>query len=271
MILPVASVVTKKTICEFDLLKLSLEQYHKCEWVISCDAAASEAYKDVENIKCLQLIETDDCDHNIASPEQKDNWMKVMMTKFDAVRALIEDHGHALFLDSDMIFVGPIEDEVLQLFSNETVDAAICQHMTNNWPVEAQHGLYNGGMFHLRSLEFLDTWVSLSKDYKKHNFYFEQQPLEYVQRNFLSLNLPINYNIGWWRFNTAQTKTRLNLLHMKEDRLYFGSRPAVNFHVHTLREIGYENFGQFLVDKICELLRQSNTDAHKIILETLEK
>tara|TARA_R100000008_G_scaffold1988_1_gene1644 strand:- start:5752 stop:6567 length:816 start_codon:yes stop_codon:yes gene_type:complete len=270
MILPVASVVTEKTICEFDLLKLSIEQYHTCNWVISCDAAAYENYKDIENIKCLQLIETDDCDHNQASPEQKDNWMKVMMTKFDAVRDLIDDYGHALFLDCDMIFVGPIEDSVLDLFENEKIDAAICQHMTNNWPVEAQHGLFNGGMFHMRSLEFLDTWIALSKDYKKHNFYFEQQPLEYVQRNFISLNLPINYNIGWWRFNTPQTKSRLDLLRLQDDRIYFGSRPAVNFHVHTLREIGYQNFGQFLVDKVSDLLRQSSTTAHQKILEAIE-
>ena len=269
MILPVASVVTEKTICEFDLLKLSLEQYHTCEWAISCDMPAYERYKDVENIRCLQLIDTDDCDHNLASPEQKDNWMKVMMTKFDAVKALMESYDRALFLDSDMIFVGPIEEEILHLFDNRDIDAAICQHMTNNWPVEAKHGLYNGGMFHMRSPEFLSTWIELSNDYKKHNFYFEQQPLEYVQRNFISLNLPINYNIGWWRFNTPQTQKRLSLLHMRGDTVYFGTRPAVNFHVHTLREIGYENFGQFLVDKICELLGQSNSPSHKLILEAL--
>ena len=44
MILPVASVVTEKTICEFDLLKLTLEQYHNCEWAISCDKEAYEKY-----------------------------------------------------------------------------------------------------------------------------------------------------------------------------------------------------------------------------------
>jgi len=270
MMLPVASVVTDKTICEFDLLKLSLEHYHECQWTISCDAKAYEKYKNNENVHCLPLIETDDCDHNMASPEQKDNWMKVMMTKFDAVEHLINEYGHALFLDSDMIFVGPFENEIVELFQDKNIDVAICQHMTNNWQVEAQHGLYNGGMFHIKSLEFLNTWRNLSKDYKKHNFYFEQQPLEFVQRNFISLNLPINYNIGWWRFNTASTQGRLNLLHLKDDQIYFGTRPAVNFHVHTLREIGYQNFGQFLVDKICQLLRQSESPQYKQLLKVLD-
>jgi len=269
MILPVASVVTNKTICEFDLLKLSLEQYHDCRWVISCDKSAYENYKDVENIDCLKLIETDDCDHNLMSPEKKDQWMKVMMTKFDAVERLISQYGHALFLDSDMIFVGPLEDKIIALLENPNIDVAICQHMTNNWQIEAKHGLYNGGMFHIKSLDFLNTWRELSKDYKRHNFYFEQQPLEYVQRNFISLNLPINYNIGWWRFNTPGTQSRLNLLHLKNNTIYFGNRPAVNFHVHTLREIGYQNFGQFLVDKICELLESSSDLKYKEILKAI--
>lgn len=262
-VLPVASVVTEKTICEFELLKKSIEQYHECSWVLSCDNSAYEKYKDIKNVECLKLIKTDDCDHNIGSPEQKDAWMQVMMTKFDASKFLIENFGHALFLDSDMIFVNEIETKILELFENKNIDAAICQHMTNNWPVEAKHGLYNGGMFHVKNINFLEQWITLSKNYKQHGFYFEQQPLEYVQRNFVSLNLPINYNIGWWRFNTEQTKARLNLLRVENERIMFGNSPAVNFHVHTLREIGYQNFGQFLVDKIKNLMSQTNNENYK--------
>lgn len=262
-VLPVASVVTQKTICEFDLLKKSLEQYHECHWVLSCDNISFLKYKEESNVECLNIIKTDDCDHNIGTEKQKDAWMDVMMTKFDASKLLIENFGSALFLDSDMIFVNEIEPSIMDLFKNKNVDAAICQHMTNNWQVEAKHGLYNGGMFHIKNLDFLEQWVKLSKNYKDYGFYFEQQPLEYVQRNFVSLNLPINYNIGWWRFNNQNTKNRLELLGIEDEKIMFGSRPAVNFHVHTLREIGYQNFGQFLVDKIKSLMEQTNNDKYK--------
>jgi len=270
MILPVASVVTNKTICEFDLLRLSLEQYHDCQWTISCDKAAYDKYQDVENIKCLKLIETDDCDHNVATDIQKDNFMKIMMTKLDAVETSMLNHGHALFLDSDMIFVNPIEESVLNVFANKNIDACICQHMTNHWQTEAQHGLYNAGMYHVKNMNFVNEWKTLCKDYKKHGFYFDQQPLEYVQRNFISLNLPINYNIGWWRFNRPTTAPRLGLLRIVDDKLYFGIRPAINFHVHTLREIGYQNFGQFLVDKIKELFEESDNQNYKELLGFLD-
>ena len=268
-LLHVASVVTKKTMEEFDLLKFSLEQYHECQWVISVDSHAYEGYKDIENVECLNLIDHDDCDHNTGNTAQKDAWMKVMMTKFDVMEKLINDHGSGLFLDCDMIFVNSLEDSVLELFSNPLIDAAICQHMTNNWQIEAKHGLYNGGMFHVKSIEFLHAWKNLSKDYKKYGFYFEQQPLEYVQRNFLSLNLPINYNVGWWRFNSPQTQNRLHKIHLQNDKIYFGHSPVVNFHVHTSRKLDYENFGQFLVDKIITLCETSNNEKYKQLQEIL--
>jgi lipopolysaccharide biosynthesis glycosyltransferase len=270
MIIPVSSVVTSKTIGEFELLRTSMQEFHECEWVLSCDDESYERYNQEKNITCLNLIETDDCDHNIGSPEQKDNWMKVMMTKFDAINALIEEHGHGLFLDSDMIFVGPLEEKILSAFENKNIDACICQHMTNNWQVEAQHGLYNGGMFHIKNTDFVEQWKSLSKDYKKYGFYYEQQPLEFVQRNFVSLNLPINYNIGWWRFNSPKTRSRLELLRAEGDKIMFGKLPAVNFHVHTSRELGYQNFGQFLVDKIKDMLSQTENESHKKILKALK-
>jgi hypothetical protein len=270
MILPVASVVTEKTICEFDLLKKSLELFHECFWVISCDKSAAKKYEDIENIHCLQLIKSDDCDHNIGSPQQKDRWMKVMMTKFDAVSMLVDMYGHGLFLDSDMVFVNPIEQRILNLLENKNIDAFICQHMSNDWQNEAKHGLYNGGMFHIKNKNFIKDWINLSLRYKEYNLYYEQQPLEYIQRNYNSMNLPINYNIGWWRFNNDTTRNRLDKLRLVDDRIYFGNKPAVNFHVHTLREIGYQNFGQFLVDKICSLLADSGDDVYQDILREIK-
>lgn len=269
--IPVASVVTQKTITEFILLKTSFEQYHQCHWFLSCDQPAYDYFHKFKNITCLNLIETDDCDHNINDEVKKDNWMKVMMTKFDACYESLKKHGQVLFLDSDMVFVNPIEKEVLSLMEDENIDAAICQHMTNNWQVEAKHGLYNGGMFHIKNKDFLDSWRQLSKNYKKYGFYFEQQPLEFVQRNYISLNLPINYNIGWWRFNNPNTVNRLNKLHIKDNKIWFGNRPAVNFHVHTTRDLEYQNFGQFLVDKLCALFSSCKNEKYDVLLTYIKE
>ena len=98
MTLPVASVVTQKTITEFELLKESIEQYHDCQWTLSCDKSAYNQFKNIPQVVCLELIETDDCDHNVGDATKKDNWMKVMMTKFDVAKYSIDNFGHVLFL-----------------------------------------------------------------------------------------------------------------------------------------------------------------------------
>jgi|TARA_R110000824_G_scaffold191451_2_gene373139 lipopolysaccharide biosynthesis glycosyltransferase len=271
MILPVGSIVTEKTLEEFYILKKSLESFHDCRWILSCDAYTYDELNGQENVDCHLLVSTDDCDHNLADEEKRENWMKVMMTKFDIAKFGIEKYEHILFLDCDMIFVNPIEDKVLKQFENKDIDACICQHMTNDWKNEAMHGLFNAGMFHVKSLEFVEAWENLSKQYKQYGFYYEQQPLEYVQRNFLTVNLPINYNIGWWRFNNAQTHARLSLLQLQDNKLFFGPRPAVNFHVHTVRPLEYENFGQFLVDKVLTLFDKSQNDVYEKIALSIRK
>tara|TARA_Y100000034_G_scaffold132464_1_gene195502 strand:+ start:3091 stop:3927 length:837 start_codon:yes stop_codon:yes gene_type:complete len=264
--IPVSTVVTQKSFKEFLLLKYSLEQYHLCKWYVSCDNFVHEQLKDTD-VVCLPIIKTDDCDHNLLSQEKRDNWMNVMMTKFDVCKRALEENNYILFLDSDMIFVNPIEENILNLLTNENLDAMVCQHMTNNWANEAKHGYFNAGMFVASSIEFINAWQSLSKRYKELNMYFEQQPLEFIQRNFVTLNMPINYDIGWWRFNEPSTKVRLSQVVLLEDKIMFGAKAAVNFHMHTLRPLDYQNFGQFLVDHVFNLMRRSENQNYKNFLE----
>jgi len=266
--IPVCSVVTKKTLTEFKLLKFSIEQYHDVKWYLSCDTVVEEYYKETDNITLLSLIETDDCDHNVQSQEKLANWMKVMMTKFDVCNRALQENTYCLFLDSDMVFVNPIEEEVLNLISSKKVQAAICPHMTNNAHIEAKHGYYNAGMFFVNSLDFIKSWENLSKDYKKYNLYFEQQPLEFIHRDFLTANLPINYNLGWWRFNLPQTQGRISMFNERDDILYFGNRPAINFHFHCLRELETDNYGQFLVDFVFKYLKESKNIKYKDLYDT---
>lgn len=268
--MPVCSIVTEKTISEFKLLMFSMEQYHdNIRWFISCDDAALDVFKNEQNVIAVKMIDSDDCDHNLQDAGKRDRWMKVMMTKFAICRKALK-HSQGLpviFLDCDMVFVGPIEPRIISLSSMEQIDAMVCQHMTNNWANEAKHGYFNAGMFVIRSKEFLVEWENLSKHYKEFNLYFEQKPLEFIQRNFVTLNLPINYDIGWWRFNEQNTVGRLKSLRLLEDKegekqIWFGNRRAVNFHAHMLRSLETKNFGQFLVDKI-EMLLESGSDNDK--------
>ena len=270
MILPIASVVTKKTLSEFFLLKISIEHYHECIWYISCDDYVNKQLKNFSNIICIKIIETDNADHNIGNTIQKENFMKIMLSKFDSVECCLEHNEFCIYLDSDMVFVNKIEDAVLSLFENKNIDAFLTQHMTNDWVNESMHGLYNAGMFCIRNKDFLKEWKKMCLSYKETGLYYDQQPLEYIQRNFICINLPINYNIGWWRFNNSKTNKRLDSLKLKGEEIFFGKNPAVNFHMHTLKNNGYENFGKFLLDKVTSLMQNSAKAEYQEILKMLK-
>ena len=269
--IPICSVVTKKTLTEFKLLKFSIEQFHDVHWFLSCDAEVGGYYEDMLKVTPLKIIETDDCDHNIQSEEKNDNWMKVMMSKFAVCREAMSEYSYCLFLDSDMVFTNPIEDKILRLLKSKSVDAIISPHMTNNVSIEAKHGYYNAGMFAVTNPEFLDSWENLSKDYKKYDMYFEQQPLEFIHRTFLTANFPIHYNLGWWRFNLPQTQDRMRMFSDRNDQLWFGDAAAVNFHFHALRKLETDNFGKFLVDTVFSYLSNSKNDKYKEIYKKYEE
>ena len=269
--IPVASVVTKKSLSEFLLLKLSLEQYHEVKWYVSTDQYAFEFLSKFENIKLQNLIKTDDCSHGTNDPVKNRLFLELVMTKFDAMKSAITENGYGLFIDSDIFFTAPIEDRVLDLMRNSNIDAILSPHMTNNLGLETQVGHYNVGFFSMRNIQYLKLHEAISWRHKEFNMYYEQQPLQFSSYDYLTINLPIYYNIGWWRFNEPQTKYRLNLLTCDDNNILFGENKAICFHVHALKKLDYTNYGKFLMDKLINLMKSSNNKNYKVLIDYIEK
>lgn len=267
MIIPVASVVTEKSLKEFFLLKMSFEQYHEAEWFLSTDSFAYDKVKDIPNVRSELLIKTDDCSHGTNDPIKNRLFLELVMTKFNSMRMAIKSHGWGLFIDSDIFFTGPIEQRVLDLMRNQSVDAVLSPHMTNNLSLETQVGHYNVGFFSMRNIQFLESHSQMSWRHKELGMYYEQQPLQFCSYPFLTVNLPINYNIGWWRFNEKHTHSRLDMLGVHDDKIIFGGLPAVCFHVHTLKKLDYSNYGKFLVDKVINLMIKCNNKNYRDLVE----
>lgn len=268
--IPAASVVTKKSLSEFMILKKSLESYHNVVWHVSTDKHAHSILKEFENIKSLPIVKTDDCSHGTNDPVKNRLFLELVMTKFDAMQSAIEENGWGLFIDSDIFFTGPIEDRVLSLMRDPGVDAVLSPHMTNNLPLEAQVGHFNVGFFSMRNVSYLRQHAQMSWRHKELGLYYEQQPLQFCSYPYLTVNLPINYNIGWWRFNEPHTRGRLDALGHDGEKIIFGGMPAVCFHVHTLKSLDYTNYGQFLVDKLKSLMSQCNNESYREILSMIE-
>jgi len=267
-----ASVVTRKSYKEFLLLKYSMELFHEISWYLSTDKYTYRMLRgEIPEENMLEIIDSDDGTHGSNDPEKNDIHMKMMMTKFDACELALEDSNEGvLFLDSDMIFFNPIEDRIIDILKNKKIDAAVSPHSTENKLVESKVGTYNGGMFIMNSKKLLNEWKELSLKYKENGMYFEQQPLEYAIKNYLTCNLPINYNVGWWRMNEQYTSFRLNTICLSESKINFLGLPLINAHVHSLKKLDYQNYGAFMLNKILHLLQNSKeeNESHKKILDT---
>jgi hypothetical protein len=254
-LIPVASVVTRKTLGEFLLLKLSFEQYHQARWYLSVDSHAHQALQVFDNVVLLEKVKTDDGTHVTHDPEQNRIFLELVLTKFDAMRAAIQNHGYGFFMDSDIFFTAPMEERVLELMQDPRIDAVLSLHMTNNPVIEGQYGYYTVGFFSMRNMAFLEQHAEMSAKHRELGLFYEQQPLQFSSYSYLTASLPINYNIGWWRFNEPLTRDRLRFLHADGSQIWFGDKPAICFHAHTLKKLGADNFGRFLVDAVLRLMK----------------
>ena len=129
--------------------------------------------------------------------------------------------------------------------------------MTNNLGLETQVGHYNVGFFAVRNKKYLEQHRDMSWKSKELGMYYEQQPLQFCSYEYMTVNSPIYYNIGWWRFNEKHNASRLQHLSLHGDKLTFMNKPAVCFHVHTMKSLDYNNQGKFLLDRVFNLMSQT--------------
>jgi hypothetical protein len=235
----IASVVTKNCLEEFLLTKFSCELFNKCSWYVSCDKHCSPRLKQFDNIDIFEFdIDDTKSDHNSTAKENRESFLN---------------------------------GNIISLIKERKVDFIATPHFTNDPMVEFKHGLYNVGMFAVNDVEKISSWIELTKNHENLNLYYEQKPFELILKNFLVLNLPINHNIGWWRFNNATTQERINFINLINDEIHFGSLKAINFHFHIFKDVGGYNPGRFLVDKVFGLLRASKNENYKKILDYHEQ
>ncbi len=262
MKLSVCSVATTKSLKEFLLLKFSFEQYHDAEWFVATDDYAAKYLEKFDNVNVVNKIKTDDCSHGVNDPVKNRLFLELIMTKFDALEAAIEKNGYGLFLDSDIFFTSSLENRFIKLLVDEDIDAILSPHMTNNLGLETQVGHFNVGFFAVRNKAYLEQHRAMSWKSKELGMYYEQQPLQFTSYEYMTVNSPIYYNIGWWRFNEKHNVQRLQHLGVQNNEVCFMGRPAVCFHVHTMKSLDYNNQGKFLVDRVFDLMSKTTNEKY---------
>ena len=273
MNLSLSSIATKKSLSEFLLLKYSIELFHDCQWYIIADSKTNGVLQSFDNVSVVEIFSTDDSQlsHGVTDVTMKSYHYDLMLAKFSATRVALRENGWALYLDADMVFVNPIEEYVFRLLKDSDVDAVLTPHYTNDKQNEMRVGIFNAGMFGVSNPDFLEKWREYCVVHREKSTYFEQQPIEFIYKIFRCLTLPINYNIGWWRFKNGFSDHRFHYISLDETgRLMFYGLPAINFHFHLLKPLLYPNNGQKLITDVIGLMSSSPLQELRNIVEKYE-
>lgn len=156
-------------------------------------------------------------------------WDAFMLQKADLLEDALRDHADALFIDSDMLVVAP-----LNVIDREC-DVMLSEHgiVTED---EAKYGRFNGGFVWIRrdAAQFVQRW----REQTPHSRFHEQSALEdlFDQGAFNIGVAPEAVNFAWWRVwqSSLDAPRQTRALRVAHDRMLFGRDKICLAHTHLL-------------------------------------
>jgi hypothetical protein len=263
--LNLATVVTKSHLKEFLFLKFTCERFHNCSWSVICD---DYSYNYLKNLYQNVLLYKSDITNGsvFGDSTEQDNFFKTICEKFEVCRKGLKNKEYVLFVDSDIVFT----EKVCSLFTefiNSDNDIIVSPHYQLNPGLDSVWGRFNVGFIMIKNPKVIDDWESITKTKK---YLFEQMPLDVLlQSNKYKYDtFPINYNMGWWRFNNQKTQHRLECLDIQRQKISLNGIPINSFHVHMF--LNKENpQGQFLLSILKEVFNK--VPSYYLISEEYER
>ena len=217
-------------------MKKTLEEHHYTEFYLAVDDYCYDyLHGNFKNVRCFPLIKAENADHVSPSAQEKQDFINIIQAKFDVAKKAFEDSNFIFWCDVDHIFLNKIENNILEQVDRKVIDAALTPHHSDGFADEKTVGYYNCGFALISNLEFLKTWEDLFKKHEELGIYYEQKPLEITTQLYHTLTLPLNYNVGWWKFCGANAQNRWDSIKLNEKDLTMMGNPLVNFHFHYFK------------------------------------
>ena len=272
MKIPTVSSVTKSCIKDFLLMKATLEQNHEAEFYLAVDDYCYDYFhKNFKNINCFKLIEVEDADHVSPSEKQKEDFIKIIQAKFDIAKIALEKNNFIFWCDVDHIFFNPIEDRILEGLNNEKIDAALTPHHSDGFADEKTVGYYNCGFVLISNFDFLRTWEGLFQRHKQLGLYYEQKPLELSTEFYHTVTLPLNYNVGWWKFCGPNAQTRWDSIKLHGQELKMGQNSLINFHFHYFKQNNHAFNQEAFKKSILDIFQQRKREGDDLIFYEMHR
>ena len=243
--------------CAFELtgLLLSLSVYHTDETIyIMSDTKTKKIIDNITPTPRLNIkwfIELDEYDGmNRQIMEQKNLIKEFWNNKARIMSKALENEKDTLFLDSDIIITGIIDD-----IDNSKEIGVSPQFITQEHIDKT--GYYNGGCVWTKNKEVPNDWINFTKTSR----YVDQASIEDLAKKYTYFEFGENYNLQCWRLMLSpETPQQIanHITSLPNDKLYYKNKPLKFVHTHFLDQ-RFQQFNQLIIQHL------TNAKMYKIL------
>ena len=239
------TICTKPADFELAGLLLSLSLYHpNATTYVMCDNPTKTYINEMSlqpklNIKWVVTLDKY-TGLNRKQMEMKKIWSEFQMSKADVLEHALKEQPDSLFLDSDQLITGKI-DEI-----NHTKSLGVSPHYMRKQTLDS-FGIYNGGMLWVKNKNIPNDW----KEFTKTSRFYDQASIEDLVKKYDHFKFSSNYNIQGWRRQLHHDgpvgfDKEMSLI---EDRtlVAYQNKPIKTVHTHFRDKKHFSDFNQQIV------------------------
>lgn len=218
--------------CAFELvgLLLSLSIYHPNAIIyIMCDSKTKNTICTMTPNPRLTMkwfVELDEYDGmNRATMDKLGIWSNFQMSKANVISRALEIETDTLFLDSDIIITGIINDIDI------TKELGVSPQYIQKYHID-KTGIYNGGMLWTKNKDVSMDWIK----YTKTSRYYDQASIEDLVKSYDHFEFGENYNLQCWRYYLSDEPKEIIASHISSESmcLCYKHKPLKFIHTHFL-------------------------------------
>jgi len=228
----VSTICTKSRVKEFLVTKRTLELFHDCRWSVVCDEFTSNYFDSHENFTPVKIVNMEGRHYN-SSESSANDFFELVKNKMVAMRSGIALHGYSLFLDTDLIFVSPLDDCFFNFLNDDSKTLFLTSHCHTEEHSDnrERYGTYNVGMLASKTIDFADKWIEETERLNC-KYGLEQKPVTTIANEMMDqvTVADSNYNYGWWRSVISDDHSRLT---SDNGKLCLDGKEIINIHAHT--------------------------------------
>lgn len=171
--------------------------------------------------------------------ERENTWATFQMFKATAIQEALHNYPDTLFLDSDIIVTGTIED------IDTSKALGVSPHYMKKEATD-KYGYYNGGMLWTNHKGVPNDWMEFTKTSR----YYDQASIEDLAQKYSHFCFGENYNIQGWRIyhhpDGPDDFAKNFGYNDKPRNVFYKNVPVKCIHTH-LRDKTFEQFNQLLI------------------------